>query len=122
MRRLLILLALSPLAAAQDDLSRVAAELRGDFKEFADDNNDPATALSETRRLVTQEGVNAIVPDVSLATPADFREAVVGFFAGLAGTAPVPEAMVPSLMANTRSAVLHSSSNAAASLLTCSLS
>jgi ABC-type branched-subunit amino acid transport system substrate-binding protein len=43
-----------------------------EFKEFADDNNDPATALSETRRLVTQGGVNAIVPDLSLATPADY--------------------------------------------------
>ena len=43
-----------------------------ELKEFADDNNDPATALSETRRLVTQEGVDAIVPNVSLATPADF--------------------------------------------------
>ena len=42
------------------------------MKEFADDNNDPATALAETRRLVTQEGIDAIVPDVSLATPSDF--------------------------------------------------
>jgi ABC-type branched-subunit amino acid transport system substrate-binding protein len=42
------------------------------LKEFADDNNDPATALAETRRLVTQEGVDAIVPNVSLATPSDF--------------------------------------------------
>jgi ABC-type branched-subunit amino acid transport system substrate-binding protein len=43
-----------------------------ELKEFADDNNDPATALAETRRLVTQEGVDAIVPNVSLATPSDF--------------------------------------------------
>ena len=43
-----------------------------EFKEFADDKNDPATALSEARRLVTQEGVNAIVPNVSLVTPSDF--------------------------------------------------
>ena len=40
--------------------------------EFADDNNDPATALSEARRLVTQGGVDAIVPNVSLVTPADY--------------------------------------------------
>ncbi len=43
-----------------------------DVTEFADDNNDPATALSESRRLVTQGGVDAIVPNVSLATPADY--------------------------------------------------
>ena len=35
------------------------------YKGFADDKNDPATALSEARRLVSQEGVVAIVPDVS---------------------------------------------------------
>ena len=42
------------------------------WTEFADDKNDPATALSETRRLVTQDGIFALVPDVSLATPGDF--------------------------------------------------
>jgi len=41
------------------------------WTEFADDKNDPATALSETRRLVTQGGIFALV-DVSLATPSDF--------------------------------------------------
>jgi ABC-type branched-subunit amino acid transport system substrate-binding protein len=41
------------------------------WTEFADDKNDPATALSETRRLVTQDGIFALV-DVSLATPGDF--------------------------------------------------
>ena len=42
------------------------------WTEFADDKNDPATALSETRRLVTQDGIFALVPNVSLATPGDF--------------------------------------------------
>lgn len=41
------------------------------WTEFADDKNDPATALSETRRLVTQDGIFALI-DVSLATPGDF--------------------------------------------------
>jgi branched-chain amino acid transport system substrate-binding protein len=43
-----------------------------DFKEFANDGNDPATALSEARRLVTQDGVLAIVPSVSVITPSDY--------------------------------------------------
>jgi ABC-type branched-subunit amino acid transport system substrate-binding protein len=43
-----------------------------EYKEFADDNNDPNTALAEARRLVTQEGVLAIVPAVSVVTPSDF--------------------------------------------------
>ncbi len=42
------------------------------FKGFADDNNDPNTALSEARRLVSQEGVVAIVPDVSIVPPTDY--------------------------------------------------
>jgi ABC-type branched-subunit amino acid transport system substrate-binding protein len=43
-----------------------------EFKGFADDNNDPGTALSEARRLVSQEGVVAIVPDVSIVPPSDY--------------------------------------------------
>jgi ABC-type branched-subunit amino acid transport system substrate-binding protein len=43
-----------------------------DYKEFVDDNNDPNTALSEARRLVTQEGILALVPAVSVVTPSDF--------------------------------------------------
>ena len=35
------------------------------FVEMADDKADPATALSETRRLVTSDQVFAIVPDLS---------------------------------------------------------
>jgi ABC-type branched-subunit amino acid transport system substrate-binding protein len=50
-------------------------ELKGytiDFKEFADDKADPGSALSETRRLVTQSGIFALVPDVSQLTPGDY--------------------------------------------------
>jgi branched-chain amino acid transport system substrate-binding protein len=36
-----------------------------DYKEFADDQQDPAKSLTESRRLVTQVGVFAIVPDLS---------------------------------------------------------
>ncbi len=42
------------------------------YVEFADDKQDPATALSESRRLVTQDGVFAIVGDVSQSNPGDF--------------------------------------------------
>ena len=41
------------------------------WTEFADDKNDPATALSETRRLVSQDGIFSLI-DVSLATPGDY--------------------------------------------------
>ena len=47
-------------------------ELKGikiKYTEFADDKGDPATATSEARRLVTQEGVFAIVPDFSPVNP-----------------------------------------------------
>lgn len=36
-----------------------------EYKEFADDQQDPAKSLTESRRLVTQVGVFAIVPDLS---------------------------------------------------------
>ena len=39
------------------------------YVEFADDQDSPATALSEARRLVTQDQVFAIVPDVSPVNP-----------------------------------------------------
>ena len=42
------------------------------YTEFADDKQDPATATSEARRLVTQEGVFAIVPDLSAVNPGPF--------------------------------------------------
>jgi len=50
-------------------------ELKGikiKYTEFADDKGDPATATSEARRLVTQEGVFAIVPDFSPVNPGPF--------------------------------------------------
>jgi ABC-type branched-subunit amino acid transport system substrate-binding protein len=42
------------------------------YTEFADDKQDPATATSEARRLVTQEQVFAIVPDLSAVNPGPF--------------------------------------------------
>jgi ABC-type branched-subunit amino acid transport system substrate-binding protein len=42
------------------------------FVEFADDKADPATALSEARRLVTQDGIFAIVPDLSPVNPGSY--------------------------------------------------
>src|SRR4029453_16195520 len=50
-------------------------ELKGvkvEFAEYADDKGDPATALSEVRRLVSQEGVFAIVPEVGLVAPGEY--------------------------------------------------
>ena len=54
--------------AAADQAFQRPNEIKGvklSWTEFADDKQDPATALSEERRLVTQEGVFAIVGDVS---------------------------------------------------------
>ena len=42
------------------------------FAEFADDKSDPASAISEARRLVTQENVFAIVPLLSTVTPGTY--------------------------------------------------
>jgi ABC-type branched-subunit amino acid transport system substrate-binding protein len=42
------------------------------FLEFADDKQDPATATSEVRRLVTQSQVFAIVPDLSAVNPGPY--------------------------------------------------
>jgi ABC-type branched-subunit amino acid transport system substrate-binding protein len=59
-------------AQARFERANKKNEVKGykfDFKEFANDGNDPATALSEARRLVTQEQVLAIVPDLSIVTP-----------------------------------------------------
>ena len=39
------------------------------YDGFADDKQDPATALSETRRLVAQDGIFAIVGDTSSDNP-----------------------------------------------------
>ncbi len=62
-------------AAARFQAANENKEVKGytfDYKELADDKNDPNTALAEARRLVTQEGVLAIVPAVSVVTPSDF--------------------------------------------------
>jgi ABC-type branched-subunit amino acid transport system substrate-binding protein len=54
-----------------------------DYKEFADDKQDPATALAEARRLVTQVGVFAIVGDVSANNPGQyFAQQHVPYFGG----------------------------------------
>jgi ABC-type branched-subunit amino acid transport system substrate-binding protein len=42
------------------------------YTELADDKGDPATSLSEARRLVTQTGVFALVGDVSTVDPVDY--------------------------------------------------
>src|SRR5438045_1134933 len=50
-------------------------EIKGikiEYKEFADDNQDPAKSLNEGRRLVQQVGVFAIVPDLSDTNPGPF--------------------------------------------------
>jgi ABC-type branched-subunit amino acid transport system substrate-binding protein len=62
-------------AAARFQAANENKEVKGytfDYKELADDKNDPNTALSEARRLVTQDGVLAIVPAVSVVTPSDY--------------------------------------------------
>src|ERR1700709_1189699 len=62
-------------AAARFQAANDNKEVKGytfDYKELADDKNDPNTSLAEARRLVTQEGVLAIVPAVSVVTPGDF--------------------------------------------------
>ena len=52
-----------------------------DYVEFADDKQDPATALTEGRRLVTQQQVFAIVGDVSQFNPAEyFQQQQVPYF------------------------------------------
>jgi ABC-type branched-subunit amino acid transport system substrate-binding protein len=62
-------------AQARLEAANKSNEVKGytfQFKGLADDNNDPNTALSEARRLVSQEGVVAIVPDVSIVPPTDY--------------------------------------------------
>jgi ABC-type branched-subunit amino acid transport system substrate-binding protein len=46
--------------------------LKLEYVEFADDKQDPATALTEGRRLVTQDQVFAIVGDVSQFNPSEY--------------------------------------------------
>jgi branched-chain amino acid transport system substrate-binding protein len=42
------------------------------YADFADDNQDPATSLTEARRLVTQVGAFAIVGDESVTNPGQY--------------------------------------------------
>lgn len=51
-----------------DELDGIQIE----YLEFADDKQDPAVATSETRRLVTQEQVFALVPDLSAVNPGPY--------------------------------------------------
>ena len=59
-------------------------EIKGiklDYVEFADDKQDPATALSEARRLVTDQKVFAIVGDISASNPVSyFKQQQVPYF------------------------------------------
>jgi ABC-type branched-subunit amino acid transport system substrate-binding protein len=61
-------------------------ELKGikiKWAEMANDNQDPATALSEARRLVTQVGVFALVGDISANNPATYlAQQKVPYFGG----------------------------------------
>jgi ABC-type branched-subunit amino acid transport system substrate-binding protein len=61
-------------------------ELKGitiEWLEMADDKQDPATALSEARRLVSQENVFALVGDISANNPGDyFKQQKVPYFGG----------------------------------------
>jgi ABC-type branched-subunit amino acid transport system substrate-binding protein len=53
------------------------------FAEMADDKQDGATALSEARRLVAQDGAFAIVGDISANNPGDyFAQQHVPYFGG----------------------------------------
>jgi len=53
------------------------------YTEFADDQRDPATTLSELRRLVTQDGVFAVVGNVSITNPTDYyAQQHVPYFGG----------------------------------------
>jgi branched-chain amino acid transport system substrate-binding protein len=51
-----------------DELDGIQIE----YLEFADDKQDPAVATSEVRRLVTQEQIFAIVPDLSAVNPGPY--------------------------------------------------
>jgi ABC-type branched-subunit amino acid transport system substrate-binding protein len=52
--------------------SNELAGVKVEYTDFADDKQDPAVALSEARRLVSQEGVFAIVGDASANNPVDY--------------------------------------------------
>src|ERR1700712_5787846 len=71
-------------ARARIERFNSAHELKGvkiRYTGFADDKGDPATALSEARRLVTQDHVFAIVGDGSSTNPGPyFQQQHVPFF------------------------------------------
>lgn len=48
--------------------------IKVDYKEFVDDKQDPAVALSEARRLVSQVGIFALVGNVSAVNPTEYLE------------------------------------------------
>ena len=51
------------------------------FAEYADDKQDPATALSEARRLISEDKAFAIVGDLSANNPGDyFKQQHVPYF------------------------------------------
>lgn len=58
------------------------------YAEFVSDNQDPATSLSEARRLVTQVGIFALVGDISLSNPGEYltQEKVLNFGGGFDNT------------------------------------
>jgi ABC-type branched-subunit amino acid transport system substrate-binding protein len=56
-----------------NDTNEIAG-VKIEYVEFVDDKLDPAVALSEARRLVTSEGVFALVGDVSANNPGDYFE------------------------------------------------
>ena len=61
-------------------------ELKGikiQYTDYADDKTDPATALSEVRRLVTQEEIFALVGDASAQNPLTYlAQQHVPYFGG----------------------------------------
>jgi ABC-type branched-subunit amino acid transport system substrate-binding protein len=63
-------------AAARFERANEDKEVKGYTVEYADaladDKTDPAIALTEARRLVTQEQIFALVPDLSVVTPGDY--------------------------------------------------
>lgn len=79
---------------ARLDEANKSNEVKGytfEYAGLADDNNDPNTALSEARRLVSQEGVVAIVGDVSIVPPTDYlAESQIPSFGGGYSTAYCP--------------------------------
>jgi ABC-type branched-subunit amino acid transport system substrate-binding protein len=68
------------------------------FQEMANSNFDPATALSEVRRLVTQDQIFAIVPDLSAENPGPYltqqQVPFLGFAFDAAYCSPTPSTSI----------------------------